>query len=327
MSRFLTKFMLWTIIALFFACAMDIIITSGLRRTDIRKYSVWNDIYRGPIDADLVVIGSSRAWCAYNTYILDSLLLSNSYNLGIDGHSLEMQLVRYETYRRFNPAPRMIVMNTDLISTFSIDSDPQYEREQFFPFIMDRELVSRVMEKKRLTLLDRYCPIVRYYGYREDISNGIASFLGKKTFIDGGMHKGYRGNSYRWQEFSPYSEIDVRHVQIDTSLVTMLDDFVAKTRAEGLLVVFVKSPIYSPYLDLFDDVDVFDSILATIADKYGIPVLDYSRIPLCQDNSYFYNASHLNKRGSEIFTRMLCGDLAEITRGICEIMSRNSLQK
>ena len=306
MGRFLKFFLIWIAIAFFIACALDVMITLGLRRTDIRKYAVWNDIYRKTINADMVVLGSSRAWCAYNTYMLDTLLHCNSYNLGIDGHSLDMQLVRYETYRRFNPAPKVIVLNTDFLSTFNVNADPQYEREQFFPFITDRKLVARVKEEKHLTFLERNCPIVRFFGYRKEIENGMTSFFGRNEFQDGGMYKGYRGNDYSWRE----PRIDTLYqVTVDTCQVHLLDSFVANCQAEGIQVFFVKSPVYTPLLDCFEGVEIFDSFLDSVSYQHSIPVLDYSREPFCRDRSFFYDAGHLNTRGSVTFTRMLCEDL------------------
>lgn len=42
----------------------------------------WYDLMHGKIDADVVVMGSSRAWVHINPIILDSILGVNTYNLG-----------------------------------------------------------------------------------------------------------------------------------------------------------------------------------------------------------------------------------------------------
>ncbi len=117
MKRFLIQFAIWLGIAFVVAILIDLMISSGLRKTDIRKYAVWNDIYKGGLHSDLIVIGSSRAWCGYNTYILDSLLNCDSYNLGIDGHGIEYQILRYDTYCRYNNPPQVVLVNIDFLST------------------------------------------------------------------------------------------------------------------------------------------------------------------------------------------------------------------
>ena len=56
------------------------------------------------------------------------------------------------------------------------------------------------------------------------------------------------------------------------------------------------------------------------ADKYEIPVLDYTYMNICYDTAYFFNAMHLNKTGAEIFSDTLANDIKRlgIINGILE---------
>ena len=182
MRQFIFRFIIWLLPVVVMALVADYVVSSGLRKTDIRRYAAWNDIYDGKIDADLVVLGNSQAWCSYNTYIMDTMLGVNTYNLGIDGHSLHYQLIRYDTYRRFCPKPKIVLLNVCYTGTFTIMADEAYDREQFFPYINDRVLISQVAKAKRITWIDRHVPLCRYFGYREDVENGVSSFFGKTVF-------------------------------------------------------------------------------------------------------------------------------------------------
>lgn len=311
MRRFLLHLVIWLVFAFLLACVLDVMISSGLRNTEVRKYVVWNDIYRGGIDADLLVIGSSRAWCGYNTYVLDSLLDCDSYNLGLDGHTFDAQLIRYNTYRRFNSKPSIVLVNTDFLSTFNNSADSQYEREQFFPYINDLELINSIAKTKHITWLERHIPLLRYFGYRSEIEMGFEAFWGKTVFPDGGMYKGYRGNDYVWDRASLKSDT-VHNVEIDLGIVAQLDSFVNDSINENVQIVFVKSPIYRPLLDHFTGISQTDSIFDSIAKKHKIPLLDYYYSSIGSDTSFFYNPSHLNKKGSIVFTRELSKDLQSI---------------
>ena len=311
MKRFIKGLMIMCLLTYAFAFLLDACITTGLRRTDIRKYAVWNDIYNKEINADLVVIGSSRVWCGYNTYLLDSLLCCNSYNLGIDGHPLDFQLIRYNTYRRFNRAPEVLLINVDFLSTLHNTADPQYEREQFFPYVCDKTLMSLVSETKHISVLDRFVPLYRYYGYREEIENGIASFFGKKSFKDGGLHKGFRGEESVWEGSRVSTKDTIMYATINTDVIDLLDSFVSSACDEGISVFFVKSPVYIPLFSRFGNVTETDSIFNGIAGKYNVPVLDYYYSDVSADSTNFTNSSHLNGRGAELFTIELCRDLGD----------------
>ena len=298
-------FLIWVAAMLVFAFAVDYAITTGLRRTDIRKYAVWNDIYASRANADLLVMGSSETWTGYNTYLLDSLLGVNSYNIAIDGHAFRYQKLRYETYCRFNDKPKTIIVNLDPGSLWT-DEGYAYEREQFFPFICDQCLIDQIAKDKRITFFDRYLPFYRYYGYREDIENGIASFFGKRTFVDGNLHKGYRGEGSVWKP----ANLSLDTVfSASTKMADDLNVFVSERKSEGINVILVEFPEYYKLRKKYSNLDEIETIYRTIAQHNEIPLLDYSHASICNDTKYYYNFSHLNKMGSAVFTELLCQDL------------------
>jgi hypothetical protein len=308
MKKFLIHFFIWSLIALLIAILLDNMITLGLRKTDIRKFATWNEIYKGGLKSDLVIMGSSQAWCSYNTFILDSLLNMNTYNLGIDGHGIKFQIIRYDEYRRFNSKPKIILFNLCFLGSLGISADDQYEREQFFPYIRDEILMSKVAKTKKITWFDRHVPLIRYFGYREDFENGIVSFFGEKEFFDGGMHKGYRGNNYLWDS-GILSKDTLISFSYNEESVKQLDMFVRYSIEEGIKIIFVKYPFYAPIRYKFNCINQSDSIFEAISEKYNIPIIDYYYTSISMDSTNYYNPTHLNKKGSNIFTRNLCRDL------------------
>lgn len=311
MRKFLKILFCFSIILLIFAVVGDSVISFGLRQTGIRKYAVWNDIYARKIDANVVVLGSSRAWCGYNTYILDSLLGVDSYNIGIDGHPIDFQIHRYNTYCRFSEKPSVLLLNVDFLSTLSNSAQKGYEREQFFPYIWDDSLISVIANAKNISLLDRYVPLYRYIGYRDECENGFLAFCGKTTFADAGMYKGFRGNEYSWSVGSLAKDTIVR-CKVCPQDEDLLELFVSDVKRNGVEVIMVKSPIYLPLFSHFENVEYSDSVFSALADRLSIPILDYYHDTIFADSTLFYNPSHLNKYGSEVFTTILCNDLKEL---------------
>ena len=61
-----------------------------------------------------------------------------------------------------------------------------------------------------------------------------------------------------------------------------------------------------------DSVQFMFDTYQSFADKYDFPVLNYTYDSLSYDTDYFYNATHLNKKGAEIFTSQLAMDLREL---------------
>lgn len=310
MKKFLKILGIFTLVLWVCALILDATITNGLRHFDTRRLSTWNDIYDGKIDSDVIALGSSRFWGGVSTYILDSILNCNSYNLGFDGHAIDYQIIRYNTYRRFNSKPKVILLNADFLSTLGNSSESPYEREQFFPFIMDDSLINVVAEQKRISILDRYLPLYRYIGYRKWIDFGWGYYFGKKDLIEGGMYKGYKGCEYAWERRS-LDKDTLYSASIDTIASHVMNNFIEQLISDSISVILVKSPVFLPLRDKFYNIEFSDSVYESYAQKYDIPILDFYYDELCADSTCFKDPSHLNKKGSEVFTRKLCEAIIE----------------
>lgn len=309
MKRYLLDIVLFFVLVLGIAVVADLIVSHGLRQTTIRKYAAWNDIYNGNnLDNDMVLLGSSACWAQLNTEVLDSILGTSSYNLGLDGHAwYPCEELRYTTYVRYARKPKYVIIIIDDAS-FERDKQP-YEREQFFPYFwLDDSLVSQVRECKEITWMDRYCPMWRYIGYREDIETGVASTFGKKKFEDDGMYKGFRGNAYAWSRAS-LDIYDSLHLDVDTFVVNTFIRFIEQRKAEGQTVVLVNRPEYYELQDLYTNREEMVVLYDSVAKVAGVDMIDYWRHPITETNTYFYNSTHLNKEGADIMSAILAHDL------------------
>lgn len=72
--------------------------------------------------------------------------------------------------------------------------------------------------------------------------------------------------------------------------------------------------VYAPFYigatqKMGSDADSMFAFYQRIADHYGYPVLNYTYDSISYDTLNFYNASHLNRRGAELFSKKLADDL------------------
>lgn len=296
----------WLAVLLVLTLGADYVISKGLRTANLRKYAVWNDILNSDVNADLLILGSSETWCGYDPHVFDSVLNCNSYNFGIVGHRFKYLFMRYETYRRLCPKPKAVLINLALVDAFGAEEN-QYEREQFFPFFNDRKFVDELSPELHLSLMERYLPFYRYFGFREEIENGVNSFFGKKIYIDGGMYKGYMGYygaEANWSTGSLNMDT-IFEAPIDTEIVAELNEFIRARKEEGIKLVIVNFPEYHALRDKFSNSHVIDSVFFDFAVKNDVPFLDFSDWEYSYDTSYYSNPSHLNYKGAEMFSLMV----------------------
>lgn len=293
MKKFLIHSVVFAAILWVFAIIADIYISNNLRHSKEHKYAAWNGIYNDTTYYDLVINGSSRAWVQYDPHILDSILHLNTYNLGIDGSAINRQIIKYHKYCELHGQPKYLLQNIDI---FTMARTFGYEREQFFPyFFYDKDLLHKADKYEHFTLLEKYIPYYRYIGI--DLHDW-----------DAGLYKGYCGQDKAW-DGSMFSQMDTVQVSSDSSMLRLFDDFLTEQAHLGTRVILVYSPIYHRVIDKCPDTGKMYTMYDSLAIKHHLSILNYIEMPLCYDTAYFYNATHLNRQGAEIFTTRLAQDL------------------
>lgn len=296
MKKFLINAACFAAVLLVFALVADIYVSDSLRHSKERKYAAWNGIYNDTVCYDLVINGSSRAWVQYDPHILDSILHLNTYNLGIDGSGINRQMTKYRKYCELNGQPKCLLQNIDI---FTISSTFGYEREQFFPyFFYDRDLMRQADEYEHFTFAEKYIPYYRYMGL-------------DMLHLDDGLYKGYCGQEKVW-DGTMFSQMDTVQVSSDADMLRLFDAFLTEQARLGTQVVLVYSPIYHGVIDKCPDIDRMYTMYDTLAAKHHLTILNYMEMPLCTDTTYFYNATHLNRQGADIFTTRLAQDIDSI---------------
>ncbi len=293
MKKFLIHSVVFAAILWMFAIIADIYVSNNLRHSKERKYAAWNGIYNDTTYYDLVINGSSRAWVQYDPHILDSILHLNTYNFGIDGSAINRQIIKYHKYCELHGQPKYLLQNIDI---FTMARTFGYEREQFFPyFFYDKDLLLKADKYEHFTLLEKYIPYYRYIGI--DLYDW-----------DAGLYKGYCGQDKAW-DGSMFSQMDTVQVSSDSSMLRLFDDFLTEQAHLGTRVILVYSPIYHGVIDKCPDTGKMYTMYDSLAIKHHLSILNYIEMPLCYDTAYFYNATHLNRQGAEIFTTRLAQDL------------------
>ena len=300
MKKFIVRTLVFIGLATIVMTVLDICLSNKLRQRQVGPYACWTDIFHGRIDADLVIMGSSRAWVHYDPTILDSVLHTHSYNLGHDGSAFNRQYSRYLIYRKHNSKPKVIIQNIE-ITTLNYTSG--YNQYQYFPYFNDSDIRHLVIPYEQFTLADRTLPFYRY-----------ANFGLQKLFSDQSVSvNGYRAREIKWN-VKPI--IDTVWIQFTPDLrsLAMFEQFLAQAASEGIQVIFVHAPIHAEVTRQQQNPDQMWHLYHQLAAKYNIPILNYQNDTISNDSNYFYNRTHLNRQGAEIFSRHLAEDLKPLIK-------------
>ena len=307
MKRFLTKLGITAAALLAVAWGLDLLITNNLRHREIRMFSTYNAILNDDLKCNAVVMGSSRGQVQYDVRILDSIAGLDCYNLGVDGRCIDAEVTMYNFYRRHCPKPRLIIQNVDW-GTLQMSNG--YEREQYLPHLRsDKLLYKEIKDREDFTWADHYIPLMRYAGYHEVIKEGMGL---KNKLNRPEMYKGFVARDNVWNG-AAFREIDTLGVTINPEAVDIFDRYLAQCQREGIHVVMVYAPFYiGATRKMGSAVDSMFALYQSFADRYGCDILNYTYDSISYDTLNFYNASHMNRRGAELFSAKLAKDIAAL---------------
>ncbi|MBR1488641.1 MAG: hypothetical protein IJ603_07155 [Bacteroidales bacterium] len=300
MKGFLSKLFLYLLIAVTVLTGADYVLSRGMRKAHHPNSEIWNDVMEGRVDADVVALGSSRANTAFYPPVIDSVLHTESWNLGILGNHFISEELRYEMLLRHNRSPRLVVQFVDPLTLMR---DASFDRVQFLPWFWDREF----RQGLRRYLGDRYffrnaIPFFRYHSFLpwEVSADKPATLRGFYTYPPD-----------RDDPFSPERE---EFLVYESDLAARFRSFLEMLQGDGVSVLMVFPPEHKNFRYAPGQYAAVRDCFASISRETGIPFVDFSGLEMCADSTCFIDISHLNRKGAVAFSDTLAHEI--LRRGL-----------
>lgn len=315
MKKFILRLLLFCLAPLPLLYLLQYVIDTGLKKSRYYYYSEWNDLFSGKVNADLVVLGASRAWVQISPRILDTVLHMNTYNLGMDGASLRLQYERFKIYLKYNKKPKYIVQEVGYTSTL-VKNDELQKPSQYLPYLSDPD-VWRIVKsyKSDLSLLDKYFPLYKYNNEVTVVKEGIKSYFGKG--VPAVKYKGYQGQNKTWD--SSFHNFLMTNPQgaswpVDPEAVKAFREYLDFCRDNGIKVIIVYPPAFIQSMDYVNNKDEILGVFNSLSAEYHIPFHNYMYDSLNYSRDNFYNSQHLNRQAAEKFSYKLAKEIEQDVR-------------
>lgn len=310
MRKFLSKLATFLIPLLLVMYLLDFTLSNSLKQSNQNsgEMEVWNDIYNGNASCDFAIYGNSRAWVHVDPEIISDSLNQIAYNFGIDGHNFWLQYLRHLELIKHNKKPKTILISVDV---FSLQKrDDLYNLNQFIPFMLWNENISEYTSSyKGFHRMDYYIPFVRYYGKKKLVKSILLDIFKDKE--NKFLSQGFRGMNLVWNDdFDRAKEtMEKYEVVLDEASIKLFEKFIVECKDSHTELILVYAPEYIEGQSFIKNRKEIINIYADLSQKYHLLFLDYSNSVLSQNKNLFYNATHMNAKGADQFTRMLSSDL------------------
>ncbi len=303
---------------------LDVFISTNLKKSltfAADEIPVWNDIYNGRINSDIIINGSSRALVHFDADKMSRELNTSVYNIGDDGNNFDIQGLRCKVLLKYNRQPKVIIQSIDLAMFNKINY--MFMPTQILPYMLwDWDMMQVCKHKSPYDAADFVIPFKRYYGQHDVLRNAISIFRHRRPEHVARI-KGYRATDGTWEQDLAAEKVKMANFKfgIDSDMVKNFDQFIIDCRRRNIKLIFVNTPEYIGGRTLVKNRAEIMSVFKSLVTKYRIPFFDYSNHPISYNQKYFYNTVHLNRGGSQYFTQNFIDTLKK-TRVLDSLLAR-----
>ena len=249
--------------------------------------------------ANILIFGSSRAYHHYVPDIIEDSLKQTCYNTGSPGQFL---LYNYATLKAVlkRYSPKLIILDVTA-GDLRIERE-SYDRLSFLlPYYKEHEEIRPIVDLK--SPFEKFKLISSIYPFNSTflmIAGGNSEYFKRRNL----EIKGYKPLMKTWDK-----TIEIRKYEsykLDSIKIKIFSSFIGDCIHSGTKVIVVCSPSYLKYLQIDNSI----SSIKKIAMEQNIQFINYTNdTTFINHSNLFDDPSHLNAKGSELFTRILIGNI------------------
>lgn len=315
MKKFLLTGFIFLLPIILTSYFVDLLISKNLKKSNSyaqKEYSTWNAIVDGKLNSEILIYGSSRAWTHFDTKIIEDSLKQRTYNLGIDGSAFKLQNLRHVLALKNNTKPKLIIYSVD---AWTIQEGNLYNSDQFLPYMLwDKNFFNYTSKYEGFNYFDYKIPLIRYYGKFEAIKTAIQMIISPNNNIVERI-KGYQGQTKPWNNDFENAKNSITKfvIKSDKHIVELFDNYLKECKEQNIEVILVYSPIFIEGQEFLQNQKQVINTFEILAKNNDFLFMNFSKDEICFDKKYFYNSTHLNKTGAELFTKKLCNQMKNIS--------------
>lgn len=250
------------------------------------------------VEADIVIIGSSRAQSHYDTKVFcDSIPNMTVFNCGGDGQKFwYCDIITNCILDRYNP--KLIIWD------FRLQDLDQYAENLslLYPYFKENDYIKRrLLEREPLLKYQLWLNTYRYNG------SGSRILTASRLPKDYGKDKlGYSGHKPLKTISMVFNDLNYMPKSPDSEKVESLEKTLVRAKEKGIPVVLSISPVVNKIKGKNTTIESIRSV----CNKHNVKFINDSQLEgFVGDSSKAYDSGHLNSEAAAEFTKLLINQL------------------
>lgn len=317
MKKFLIHILIGVISVLLVFITLSELIDFGLKINKYEhSYIKLNRLIQKTSNEKIAIFGSSRAEEHFSPIEIEKGSDLTCYNYGIAGAHFILQSGLIKAYLLKKELPQIIILEAGVSSY----GNPNHilEKNRFLPYLSDTIIYNSLSKIDSELWKDRYIPFYKYCGndypalvglsnyiFANQLFNKVNNPLKGQVIID----REWKGDILKLHSDSNKLKLQDEDLIYGFRYIEMISNFCKKN---DIKLILVYSPEYYLQTLAFKDYLLIKKEYMKLCDNKNIYFLDYTNLPICKDTTMFFDALHLNKKGSTVFNKIFLKDLVEI---------------
>lgn len=269
----------------------------------------------GKVNADILVIGSSRALVQFDPAIIEKITNRSSYVIGLNGSMINVQFPVLKTYLNHNKTPEMIVQ---VLGITELEYGEVHEPYQYLPYLKEKELYESLKSIDPEFIRYKYVPLYGFLMLKNELYEPIFyGLLNKDDDTRAKRTKGFYTDSRGWDDsFEKFKKEYPKGRSLKISQVNLddLKELINICKDKGIKLVIVFPPAYYESYKYFTNLPDTFKIYSDLALNNNIQFLNYADSEISKSTENFYNSQHMNTKGATKFSTILAEDLKKVLR-------------
>ncbi len=259
---------------------------------------------RHELDPDIMIFGPSTVIKHYDPKIIKKLTGYSAYNMGYDGmFSLQSNGLINEFITYTKKCKYVVIGGIHFLGR-----DWAIARTDLFYAYLNNENIYQSLydiEPKKIALA-RYLP-----GYKLTLLN--KTYYKNLILSPVDTSEGYEPIRDTVPDFSDLkpNQLNPAEYKIDGYVVAKIQKSIDDIVKKGMKVIIIIPPIYSGGYHLLPNLDSIIEKYKSMAGQ-NVVFLNYSKHPMCNEQRYFNNNTHLNILGATKLSEMFSNELIKI---------------
>ncbi|WP_276134511.1 hypothetical protein [Polluticoccus soli] len=293
---------------------LHFVVVFGAKHSQSGRIGKINELMLHKIDKEVVIFGASEGETGIAAPILEKKLGKPTFNLAMDGSSISQFGDLINEYNSYSKKGHYVIL---ALGVFCLhDRELPKSPNWYYPwaengFISTNYLLNRTPEFRRYKNFPPYGFIVFNAGlYRSSFDGWISLFTNRNenTCYEG---NGWMPYNLTWGQNNTLQQLTMQHVFLNENIFTQYRKVVENLNAKGRKVILVFMPSWKGARSYYDGYDKLITKFKSLEGDHNV-FLDYSNANFSANKDYFYNYTHLNKKGAELFTDTLASDIEKV---------------